>query len=111
MREEPAATRLEQLRAMLEEAPADRDLRYFLASEYFQLERYAEALAELEEYFRSGDDEGVGYRMRGTCLFHLGRQEEARACFQAGIEAALRHRHRDLAADIEETLAGLFPEP
>jgi len=104
-------SRLEQLLKMLEDSPADRDLRYFLATEYFQLERYSEALAELEEYFRSGDDEGMGYRMRGTCLFHLGRKEEARSCLQAGIQAALRHRHRDLAADIEETLGDLFPPP
>jgi tetratricopeptide (TPR) repeat protein len=103
-------SRLEQLEAMRSESPGDRDLRYFLANEYLQRQRYAEALAELEEYFRSGDDEGMGFKMRATCLFHLGRREEAKACLQEGIEAALRHHHRDLAADIEETLADLFPE-
>jgi tetratricopeptide (TPR) repeat protein len=103
-------SRLEQLEAMRSESPGDRDLRYFLAHEYLQGQRYAEALAELEEYFRSGEDEGMGFKMRATCLFHLGRREEARTCLREGIEAALRHHHRDLAADIEESLAHLFPE-
>ncbi len=109
MSEDPGAARLETLRKMLEDSPADRDLRYFLATEYFRLDRFPEALAELEEYFRTGEDEGVGYRMRGICLARLGRREEARACLRAGIEAARRHRHRDLAEDIEQTLADLVP--
>jgi tetratricopeptide (TPR) repeat protein len=103
------ASRLDQLREMLSLSPEDRDLRYFVATEYFQRGSYPEALAELEEYFRSGDDEGMGYKMRGTCLFHLGRREEAKACLSLGIEAALRHRHRDLAAEIRETLEAFFP--
>jgi hypothetical protein len=95
---------------MLRKSPEDRDLRYFVATEYFQQDRPAEALEQLEHYFGTGDDEGMGYKMRGTCLHRLGRIEEARACLEAGVEAALRHRHRDLAADIQETLAHLFPE-
>jgi tetratricopeptide (TPR) repeat protein len=109
-REPGEPSRLEQLEVMRSESPGDRDLRYFLAHEYLQRQRYAEALAELEEYFRSGEDEGMGFKMRATCLFHLGRSEEARACLREGIDAALRHHHRDLAADIEESLAHLFPE-
>lgn len=109
MTADPGPARLEALKRMLEESPADRDLRYFLATEYFRLDRFPEALAELEEYFRTGDDEGVGYRMRGTCLFHLGRREEARACLLSGIEAARRHHHRDLTEEIEQTLSDLFP--
>lgn len=101
-------TRLERLEAMLGESPQDRDLRYFLATEYFQAGRLAEALRELDRYFESGDDEGVGYKMRGTCLYRLGRKEEARACLEAGIEAARRHRHADLADDIEEVLEQFF---
>jgi Flp pilus assembly protein TadD len=102
-------SRLERILEMIVQSPGDRDLRYFAATEYFQREEYAKALAELEEYFRSGDDEGMGYKMRGICLCQLGRLEEARACLEAGREAALRHHHRDLASDIEETLAESLP--
>jgi len=102
-------SRLDQLLEMLSRSPGDRDLRYFVATEYFQQGAYDRALSELEEYLKSGDDEGMGHKMRGVCLARLGRAEEARAALQAGIEAALRHRHRDLASDIEETLEGLFP--
>jgi Flp pilus assembly protein TadD len=102
-------SRLEQLLDMLSRSPGDRDLRYFVATEYFQREMHAEALRELEEYLRTGDDEGMGHKMRGICLHHLGRKEEAKDTLQAGIEAALRHHHRDLAADIEETMESLFP--
>ncbi|PYQ11148.1 MAG: hypothetical protein DMH00_08980 [Acidobacteria bacterium] len=104
-----SATRREQLEAMVAVDPEDRELRYFLATEYFGLQRYGDALHELEEYFRRGEDEGVGYKMRGVCLFHLGRKEEARASLVSGIEAARRHRHTGLAAEIAETLEELLP--
>jgi len=51
----------------------------------------------------------VGYKMRGVCLFHLGRKQEARASLVSGIEAARRHRHTGLAAEIAETLEELLP--
>jgi Flp pilus assembly protein TadD len=104
-------SRLDQLLEMLSQSPGDRDLRYFVATEYFQRGMHAECLRELEEVLRTGDDEGMGHKMRGVCLYHLGRKEEARAGLASGIEAALRHHHRDLAADIEETLEELFPRP
>ena len=106
-----SADRLSQLEKMALESPEDRELRYFLATEYFGLQRYTDSLRELEHYFRGGDDEGVGFKMRGICLFHLGRKEEARVALQSGIVAANRHHHSDLAAEIEETLQELFPEP
>jgi len=102
--------RISQLEKMALETPDDRDLRYFLATEYFGLRRYADSLRELEQYLGSGDDEGVGFKMRGICLFHLGRKDEARAALQSGIAAAERHHHADLAAEIEETLELLFPQ-
>ena len=104
-----AEERIMQLEAMLEEAPEDRELRYFLATEYFGTQRYADALRQLDEYFRAGDDEGMGFKMRGICQLKCGRPEEARASLQAGIAAARRHHHADLAAEIEETLQDLFP--
>ncbi|MCI0567415.1 MAG: hypothetical protein L0Z52_04375 [Acidobacteria bacterium] len=104
------ADRLSQLEKMVLETPGDRELRYFLATEYFGLQRFADSLRELEQYFSSGDDEGVGFKMRGICLFHLGRKDEARAALQSGIAAAQRHHHSDLAAEIQETLQGFYPE-
>jgi tetratricopeptide (TPR) repeat protein len=105
-----SADRLSQLEKMALETPEDRELRYFLATEYFALKRYGDSLRELEHYFRSGDDEGVGFKMRGICLFHLGRKEEALAALESGIAAAERHHHSDLAAEIEDTLQELYPE-
>jgi Flp pilus assembly protein TadD len=103
--------RIRKLEAMLAESPEDRDLHYFVATEYFHKGRFAEALRELEEYFKSGDDEGMGWKMRGLCLFRAGRVEEAMAALRAGVAAAARHHHTDLAAEIEETLQDLFPAP
>ena len=94
---------------MIEESPEDRDLRYFLATEYFQSRRYDDALRQLDRYLAAGDDEGMGFKMRGICLFHLGRREEARTALDSGIAAAQRYRHSGLAAEIEETLQELFP--
>jgi predicted Zn-dependent protease len=104
-----AEERIRQLETMLVQTPEDRDLRYFLATEYFHMGRYADSLRELNEYFRQGDDEGMGFKMRGICQLKTGKAEEARATLQSGIAAARRHHHADLAAEIEETLAELFP--
>ena len=102
--------RIDALREMLAQTPGDRDLRYFLATECFQIGRFEEALEHLEKYFETGDDEGMGFKMRGTCLFRLGRTDEALSCLEEGLLSALRHHHSDLAADIEETLEQLFPK-
>ena len=106
-----SSDRLGQLEKMALEIPNDRDLRYFLATEYFALQRYADCLRELELYLNSGDDEGVGFRMRGICLYHLGRKDEAQAALQSGVAAAQRHHHSDLAEEIEQTLQEFYPGP
>ena len=106
-----SADRLGQLEKMALETPEDRELRYFLATEYFALQRYADSLRELEHYLNCGDDEGVGFKMRGICLYHLGRKDEARAALQSGIAAAQRHHHSDLAEEIEQTLQEFYASP
>jgi len=106
-----SSNRLGQLEKMALETPDDRDLRYFLATEYFALQRFSDSLRELEHYLNSGDDEGVGFKMRGICLYHLGRKDEARTALQSGVAAAQRHHHSDLAEEIEQTLQEFYPGP
>ena len=96
--------RIDNLRRMLEKHPDDPRLRFGLALEFEKAERWDEMAAELERYLQMSEDEGNAWGRLGEALRRLGREEEARAAYQRGIEAATRHRHPTMAAEFEEIL-------
>lgn len=96
--------RIENLQRMLEKHPDDARLRFGLALEYEKAERWEEMAAELERYLQATEDEGNAWGRLGEALRRLGREEEARAAYRKGIEAANRHRHPTMAAEFEEVL-------
>ncbi|MFO7893350.1 MAG: hypothetical protein R6U63_06450 [Longimicrobiales bacterium] len=89
---------------MLEKHPDDARLRFGLALEYEKAERWEEMAVELERYLQATEDEGNAWGRLGDALRRLGREEEARAAYRKGIEAANRHRHPTMAAEFEEVL-------
>lgn len=99
-----ANPRIENLRRMLEKHPDDPRLRFGLALEYEKAERWEDVAHELERYLRQTDDEGNAWGRLGAALRRLGRNEEARAAYRKGIEAATRHDHPTMAAEFEEVL-------
>lgn len=96
--------RIQSLRRMLEKHPDDARLRFGLALEYEKAERWEDVVAELERYLQSTEDEGNAWGRLGAALRRLGRDEEARAAYRKGIEAAHRHHHPTMAAEFEELL-------
>lgn len=97
-------SRIESLRKMAEARPSDPRPRFGLALEYERLGRWEEVVSTLREYLRVADDEGNAYGRLGRALRELGREEEARAAYRQGVEAAQRHHHPTMAAEFEEVL-------
>jgi len=96
--------RIDALRRMVESRPEDARARFGLAAEYERLGRWEEAVRELEAYLAIADDEGNAWGRLGRALRELGRDEDARAAYRRGIEAAQRHGHPSMAAEFEEIL-------
>lgn len=96
--------RIENLRRMLEKHPDDARLRFGLALEYEKAERWDDVATELERYLQLTEDEGNAWGRLGEALRRLGRNDEARAAYRKGVEAATRHRHPTMAAEFEEIL-------
>ena len=99
--------RTESLRSLILKDPGNALARYMLANELLKLERYQEALGELEAYFGMADDEGAGYRMAATAHLGLGAEEAARKAYRKGAEAARRHHHPSMAEEFEAAIADL----
>lgn len=97
--------RIKNLRRMLEKHPSDARLRFGLALEYEKMSQWEEAAAELERYLELTEDEGNAWGRMGSALRNLGRDEEARAAYRKGVEAATRHNHPTMAAEFEDILA------
>ncbi|MBX7223938.1 MAG: hypothetical protein K1Y36_28745 [Blastocatellia bacterium] len=96
--------RIEAFLKMLAADSTNTMVRYGLANEYWKLNEYAQVVEHLSLYLKATDDQGAGYRMLGQALQKLGRLEEARQAFRAGQQAAERHSHPTMAAEIEEML-------
>lgn len=98
------SSRIDSLRRMLESRPDDPRFRFGLALEYLREERLDEAVEELRRYLALADDEGNAWGRLGAALRSLGRDDEAREAYQAGIDASLRHGHPTMAEEFEGIL-------
>jgi len=96
--------RIAALQTLMSRRPDDSRLRFGLALEYLGAGRTEEGVGELKRYLQAADDEGNAWGRLGAALRLLGRDEEARAAYGKGIEAAYRHGHPSMAAEFEELL-------
>ena len=97
-------SRIESLRKMVEARPDDPRARFGLALEYERAGAWEEAVEQLRAYLAATSDEGNAYGRLGHALLKLGREEEAREAYRAGIDAAYRHSHPTMALEFEEIL-------
>ena len=97
-------SRIEALRRMAEARPDDPRARFGLALEFERLGRWEEVVAELTAYLERTADEGNAYGRLARALRELGRDDEARAAYRQGIDAAYRHGHPTMALEFEEAL-------
>lgn len=97
--------RLEALRALVEQNPADARTRYMLAMELAGQGCYEEAVRHFETLLAGDADYVAAYYQGGQALEKLGRLAQARAIYQRGIEACRRtgdaHAREELEAALE----------
>lgn len=92
------------MRAMAAKQPANPMIRFGLANELLKAKLLDEAVTELAAYLASYDDEGNGWLRYADTLTALGRHDEAGQAIAKGIDAATRHGHGTLVAELEERL-------
>ena len=75
---------------MLKDQPEETMVWYGLASEYFKLERWGDAVNALRNVVRLNPNYTAAYQMLGTALMGQGEADEARRAWAEGIEVATR---------------------
>ncbi len=85
-----STNRLEALKQMVAQKPAESFLRYGLAMEYRNSGDLESAMKEFRALMEASPDYVPAYFHGGQTLERLGRLQEARESYRAGIEAAQR---------------------
>jgi Flp pilus assembly protein TadD len=99
-----ATNRLEVLRNLVAQNPADSFSRYGLAMEYRNSGDLESALREFRSLMAANPDYVAAYFHGGQTLERLGRVEEARRVYRSGLEAARRTRDQHTASEIQSAL-------
>jgi tetratricopeptide (TPR) repeat protein len=98
-------TRLDLLKGMVEQSPADSFLRYGLAMEYRNAGDAEAAVREFAAILAANADYAPAYFHGGQTLERLGRLDEARDWYRRGLEATARqgnqHAHSEMQAALE----------
>jgi tetratricopeptide (TPR) repeat protein len=82
--------RVEALKAMLAQDPANTFARYGLAQEYARGGEYESAIAEYGTLLAANPDYAAAYYHAGQALEKLNRPDDARQMYQRGIEVTTR---------------------
>ena len=82
------SARLDTLRSMLAHDPSNAFARYGLAMELLNLGQAEASVAEFQTLLAASPDYTYGYFHGGRALESLGRVDEARALYEAGMEAS-----------------------
>ena len=87
-----ASTRLEILKNMVEQNPADTFARYGLAMEYSNSGDLPGAVGEFRALIAANPDYAAAYFHGGQALERMGKPAEARELYVKGIEVTTRKR-------------------
>lgn len=100
-------SRREKIEALLAQEPADTFLRYGLAVEYDNEERFDEALATFEGLTQDQPPHVASFFRGAQLLVRLDRIGEARTWLRTGIEEARTQGDTHAAGEMSELLASL----
>jgi len=87
--------------------PDDPFPRYGVAMELVSLGSLEDAAAEFQELNRRFPDYTAAWYHHGVALGRLGRRDEARRVFEAGIEACRRKGDDHTLSELQAALEGL----
>ena len=99
-----ASTRLDILKGMVEQNPADRFARYGLAMEYRNAGDLEAAIAEFRALMAASPDYAPAYFHGGQTLERMGRPEEAREVYLQGIEVTTRTGDQHARSEMQGAL-------
>jgi tetratricopeptide (TPR) repeat protein len=99
--------RLQMLIDFVKSNPDDPFPRYGLAQEYRNRGQIEQAAATFEELVARHPDYAASYLHYGNILVQLGRREDARKIYEAGITAATRKGDPHAAGELQGALLGL----
>jgi tetratricopeptide (TPR) repeat protein len=97
-------SRLDLLKNMVAQNPKDSFARYGLAMEWARSGNLEQAVEEYRGLLAVNPDYAAAYYHGGQTLAKLGRVEEARALYRAGIEATTRIGDAHTRSEIEAAL-------
>ncbi len=97
-------TRIEALKTLVEQNPSDSFVRYGLAMEYSKSGDLEAAIREFRTLLEANPDYSAAYFHGGQALERLGRAEEARQTYLAGIEATTRKGDLHTRSEIQAAL-------
>jgi len=100
-----ATNRLEILLQMVGQDPKNSFARYGLAMEYANRGNYEEAIAEYRALLAQDENYAAGYYHAGQALEKLGRIEEAKEIYEAGLVITKRKGDSHTHAEIEAALS------
>lgn len=99
-----ATNRVDILKEMVAQNPANTFARYGLAMEYANSGDLNSAVDEFNALLAQDDSYAAAYYHGGQTLEKLGKVEEARAMYEKGIEATTRKGDLHTRAEIEAAL-------
>lgn len=105
-----STSRLEQLRAMLQEEPGDVFLRYAIALELRRSGETRQAVDMLEALVREHPGHLATYHQLATMLAELGNTEDAVACCEVGMLHCIVHGDMRTRSELRELRDGLRDE-
>ena len=98
------STRLEALKSMVAQQPADSFLRYGLAMEYRNAGDLEAAVSEFRSLIAADAEYAAAYFHAGQTLERLGRPDEAREAYRAGIAVTNRQGNRKTRDELQAAL-------
>lgn len=99
--------RIETMKQFIEQAPDNPFPRYALAMEFKSAGRLEEAAETLADLATRSPDYVATYLQWGMFLEQLGRLDEARQAFEAGIEWAGKAGNQHALSEIQSALSAL----
>lgn len=97
-------SRLEAVKALVEQAPNDSRVRFMLAMEYLSTQHIEDALASLQELLRRDPDYVAAHFQAGRACESLGQIDEARAHYEHGVVAAQKAGDGHALGEIQAAL-------